>query len=148
MLPQIVTTIFDKVFPDPVKNREAKTAYMEAEQRGDLAEAELAMNAIVTEAKSKDPWTSRARPSFMYVFYTLLLIIPIAALVGVFFPEHMTLFFQNLQLGFKAIPNELYMLFGAGYLGYSASRSYDKKKMLEGQQPGGILSNAMNLFKK
>ncbi len=31
------------------------------------------MTAIVAEANSADPWTSRARPSFLYVMYALLL---------------------------------------------------------------------------
>ena len=31
------------------------------------------MSAIVAEANSSDPWTSRARPSFLYLIYVLLL---------------------------------------------------------------------------
>lgn len=31
------------------------------------------MKAIIAEAQSRDPWTSRARPSFMYVMYVLIL---------------------------------------------------------------------------
>ena len=31
------------------------------------------MQAIVAEAQSTDPWTSRARPSFLYMMYALIL---------------------------------------------------------------------------
>jgi hypothetical protein len=31
------------------------------------------MEAIIAEARSPDPWTSRARPSFLYVMYALML---------------------------------------------------------------------------
>jgi hypothetical protein len=31
------------------------------------------MAAVLAEAESPDPWTSRARPSFLYVMYVLLL---------------------------------------------------------------------------
>ena len=30
------------------------------------------MQAIVAEAQSSDPWTSRARPSFLYMVYALI----------------------------------------------------------------------------
>ena len=31
------------------------------------------LSAIISDSKSSDPWTSRARPSFLYVVYTLIL---------------------------------------------------------------------------
>ena len=34
---------------------------------------ETQLQAIVAEASSADPWTSRARPNFLYVMYILLL---------------------------------------------------------------------------
>jgi len=40
----------------------------------------------------------------------------------------MTLFFANVKLGLAAIPDSLYTLFGAGYLGYTGARSFDKIK--------------------
>src|SRR5512137_2244250 len=49
-----------------------------------VAEAETALNnatigAALSEAQSQDKWTSRARPSFMYVIYIIILAgIPVA----------------------------------------------------------------------
>ncbi len=87
------------------------------------------MSMITAEANSKDPWTSRARPSFMYVFYFVLLSIGILApFVGIFYPAQMLTFFNNTKLGFAAIPDSLYTLFGAGYLGYAGARTVEKVK--------------------
>jgi hypothetical protein len=84
---------------------------------------------IVAEASSTDPWTSRARPSFMYVFYFILLSMGIfVPILGVWYPEQSAIFYVNVEAGFKAIPDSLYTLFGAGYLGYVGARGYEKVK--------------------
>ena len=85
-------------------------------------------SAIVTEAGSQDPWTSRARPSFMYVFYALLIFLVIVLpLIGLAEPTAMTAVLGNIKLGFAAIPEEMWWTFTAGYLGYTTARSYEKK---------------------
>jgi hypothetical protein len=84
---------------------------------------------IVAEASSADPMTSRARPMFMYVFYFILLTMGIfVPAIGVWFPGHSAIFYTNVAAGFKAIPSDLYTLFGAGYLGYVGMRGYEKVK--------------------
>jgi len=98
---------------------------MELEQAATNAQMEM----IKAEASSADPWTSRARPAFMYVFYFILLTLGMGApLVAVFFPGHANIFYSNVAMGFKAIPADLYALFGAGYLGYTGFRSFEKVK--------------------
>jgi hypothetical protein len=95
----------------------------------ELAATNAQMEMITAEAKSSDPWTSRARPSFNYVFYLILLTCGILApLVGVFYPTQMALFFDNMSKGFRAIPSDLYTLFGVGYVGYVGGRSWEKTK--------------------
>ena len=98
---------------------------MELEQAGTLAQMEM----IKAEASSSDPWTSRARPMFMYCFYAILMSMGIVVpVIGVFFPAHSAIFYTNVAAGFKAIPADLYALFGAGYLGYAGFRSFEKVK--------------------
>ena len=85
------------------------------------------IQVALAEAQSQDKWTSRARPSFMYVIYLYLLFaIPMG-----FTHAHDPSLAQNITTGignfFRAIPSDLYALFGAGYLGYGAFRSYDKR---------------------
>lgn len=119
--------VLDRVIPDPTERAAAKQRLLELEQQGQLAELQARYSAITTEAASADPWTSRARPSFMYVFYFLLIaLVVLAPLVGVFFPDQMGQFFANVQAGFAAIPEAMWWTFSAGYLGYTTARSVEK----------------------
>lgn len=120
--------LIDKIIPDPQARDAAKLELLKQEQAGSLRQTEVAMSAIIAEAKSNDKWTSRARPSFMYVIYVLMLsAIPMGVLFA-FSPEVA----QNVTTGFKdwlaAIPEQMYTLFGVGYLGYAGARSFDKAK--------------------
>lgn len=118
--------------------RQAITGEMTSEQQlvlqQKLMDLELAvangqMEMIKAEASSSDPWTSRARPSFMYIFYFILLTMGIfVPALAIWFPIQSTQFYANVKLGFAAIPDSLYTLFGAGYLGYAGCRSFEKIK--------------------
>ncbi len=124
-----ITSLLDKIIPDPEARDRAKIELMKSERASDLEEMNLSMSAILAEANSADPWTSRARPSFMYIFYFVILaLVIIAPLVGVFFPEHMDKFFVNTAKGFAAIPEPMWWTFSAGYLGYTGMRGYEKSK--------------------
>ncbi len=85
------------------------------------------LSIAVAEASSQDKWTSRARPSFMYVFYALLIsLIIIAPIIGVFFPAEMAQFYVNVKAGFEAVPEAMWWTFSAGYLGYAGVRGFEK----------------------
>jgi len=116
-----------KYFPSEEERNKAKLDIINAERTGELETLKVHMSAILAEAQSGDPWTSRARPSFMYVIYTMLLMgIPMG-----FVSAYNADLASNIAAGFKAwlaaIPDPLYALFGAGYLGYSGLRSWDKR---------------------
>jgi len=131
---ELGTTIIDKIFPDKDAAQKAKLALMELQQKGELTELNQKYNAIIAEAKSNDPWTSRARPSFMYVIYILLLSsIPFGILYA-FNPVMAGNITTGMAAWFKAIPDTIYTLFGAGYLGYGAFRSYDKSKIISNKK--------------
>ncbi len=68
-----VTSIIDKVIPDPAARDRAKLELLKLESSRELQLLETRLSAIVAEAESKDPWTSRARPSFLYVMYVMIL---------------------------------------------------------------------------
>lgn len=126
---QIGAKLLDKVIPDEKEREKAKLELLKQQQSGQFREMDVAVSAIIAEAKSNDKWTSRARPSFLYVIYILLLAsIPMGVLFAIS-PEVAA----NVTTGFKAwltaIPEPLYTLFGAGYLGYAGVRSYDKGKI-------------------
>ena len=79
----LIDTAIDKLFPDADKRAEAKVKLARLHQDGEFRELEASMNAIVMEAKSADPWTSRARPSFLYVMYFFILSAIPAGIAGV-----------------------------------------------------------------
>ncbi len=137
----IGTKLIDKIsdyFPSEQAKNEAKMKLMEMEGKGELEELKATLDVIKTEAKSADPWTSRARPSFMYVFYIIILMAIPVAIVGTFNQEAALAFTEGLTGFWSAIPSDLYWLFGAGYLGYSGMRTIDKR---------GLTSKIKNLTK-
>lgn len=121
--------IIDKIFPDPEQRDRAKLEMAKLYQDGDLRELEVQMSAIVAEAKSADPWTSRARPSFLYVMYVMILAAIPMGVLSAFRPELATQIAGGMQAWLKAVPDMLWGVFGTGYLGYTAARSiWDKPK--------------------
>lgn len=136
MNPLLISGIFevgkgliDKLLPDPEAKAKATHDLLVMQQTGQLRELETRMGAIMAEANSPDPWTSRARPMFLYVFYFIILSMTfLAPLIGIFRPEDMGVFFENVGKGFNSIPEELWWTFSAGYLGYAGVRSVEKVK--------------------
>jgi len=121
--------IINKLIPDPEAKAKAQLDLLALQQNGELKEIETRMSAITAEANSSDPWTSRARPSFMYVMYMVIISLTIVApVLGVFFPTEMGMFFANVKTGFAAIPDVMWDTFLYGFLGYSAARSAEKIK--------------------
>lgn len=120
--------LIDKLIPDPAAKAQAQFQLMQLEQNGQLEEMKTSMSAIVAEASSTDPWTSRARPSFMYVMYILILVCIPMGMLDAWHPE-VALAVTNGMTGYlKAIPDSLYQLFGVGYLGYAGGRTIEKIK--------------------
>ena len=118
--------IIDKLFADKGEAERAKLELLKLQQSGELFELEKRYAAIVAEANSQDPWTSRARPSFMYVMYLMILAsIPMGFLFA-FRPEVAMAVTAGVKGWLAAIPEEMWWLFGAGYLGYTGSRTFEK----------------------
>ncbi len=123
--------LIERIWPDPQAQAEAQLKLIELQQSGELRDLEVRLSAIVEEAKSADPWTSRARPSFLYVVYIMILAsIPMGVLHAVS-PQTATAIAAGMQAWLGAIPSEVWTLFGAGYLGYAGARSFDKAKRLD-----------------
>uniref|UniRef100_A0A6M3LEP4 Putative holin n=1 Tax=viral metagenome TaxID=1070528 RepID=A0A6M3LEP4_9ZZZZ len=120
--------LIDKLIPDPTEKARAQLELVKMQQSGELSELEIRMSAIIAEAKSADPWTSRARPSFLYVMYMMILAaIPIGVL-SVFRPDAATQIALGMKAWLSSVPTELWTVFGIGYTGYTVARSaWDKK---------------------
>lgn len=125
----VIGSVLDKVIPDPKAKEQAKLELAKQLQEGKLKETEQQLSAIVMEAKSTDPWTSRARPAFLYVVYILILMSIPMAIVHAFNPDIAMRLIDGFNGWLSAIPEEIITLFGVGYLGYTGARSYDKFKV-------------------
>jgi len=127
----IAGKLLDKLFPDPAERAAAQAKLEQLQIDGELAKIQLQLSAIIVEAQSSDPWTSRARPSFMYVVYIFLLsAIPFGLLFAVA-PEVAFDVTQGVEDWLRAIPGEVWTLFGAGYLGYTGARTLEKRKLID-----------------
>ncbi len=120
--------LIDKLIPDPAAKAKAHLELVTLAQNGELKELETRMSAILAEAKSADPWTSRARPSFLYVMYLMILASIPMGILSAFSPETATAIASGMKSWLTAIPDGMWATFGIGYAGYSAARSYDKAK--------------------
>ena len=125
---ELIRTAIDKFVPDPAQRDAAKLAMMQAERAGDLDQIKVQMSAILAEASSADPWTSRARPSFLYVVYLLILFSIPMGVLHAFNPEAAADIAKGSQLWMQAIPAEIIDLFKWVMLGYIGGRSFEKAK--------------------
>lgn len=120
--------LIDKLFPDPAQRDAAKLALYQAQTNGELDSLKVQLSAIIAEANSTDPWTSRARPSFMYVIYVMLLAGIPMGIVSAVDPTVASAISVGFKTWLTAIPDSLYTLFGVGYVGYATARTVDKVK--------------------
>lgn len=126
-----IAKLIDKIIPDPQARDQAKLELLKLQGSQDMETLRTQLSAILAEAQSTDPWTSRARPSFLYVMYALLLWAIPMGLIAAARPEMAEAIAKGMNAYLAGIPEPLYALFGTGYLGYTAARSWGKAKGLE-----------------
>lgn len=120
--------LIDKLIPDPKARDAAKLELLKLEGSQEFERIRAQLSAIVAEAQSADPWTSRARPSFLYVMYALLLWALPMGLIAAARPEMADAIARGMTSYLAGIPEPLYALFATGYLGYTVARSWGKAK--------------------
>ena len=123
-----VSKLLDKIIPDPQARDRAKLELIKLQGDQEMQAIGVQMEAIIAEAKSADPWTSRARPSFLYVMYTLILWAIPMGLIAAADPRLAHGIGDGMTSYLRGLPEELYALFGTGYLGYTAARAWGKVK--------------------
>lgn len=123
-----IASIVDKIIPDKEARARAKLELLALEGTHELKQIEARLSAIVAEANSPDPWTSRARPSFLYVMYALVLFALPMGLISAIDADTAKAISTGITAYLRALPEELYALFGTGYLGYTAARQWGKIK--------------------
>jgi hypothetical protein len=118
--------MIDKIIPDPEARNKAKLELLKLEGSQEMDALKTQMAAIVAEAQSVDPWTSRARPSFLYVMYAIILWALPMGLIAAVKPEMAAGIANGMNAYLRGIPDSLWALFGTGYLGYTAARQWEK----------------------
>lgn len=126
-----IAGIIDKIIPDPKARDEAKLKLLELQGSQEMDQVKTQISAIMAEAQSPDPWTSRARPSFLYVMYVLLLWSIPMGLIAAFQPQLAKDIAGGMDAYLNGIPEPLYALFGTGYLGYTVVRQWGKAQGVE-----------------
>lgn len=116
--------VVDRFIQTPEEKTRALKELREIEAKETEALLQATSSVIKEEAGSDDPWVRRARPTFLYIMYGVIVfnfvLVPIA---------HMSSqAFFGMTLSPLPIPEEIYWLFGSGYLGYAGARSWDKRK--------------------
>lgn len=122
------STLIEKLFTSKDSKEKAKLALLALQQKGELQEVEQKLSVLLAEANSTDKWTSRARPSFLYVVYIQILAAIPMGILTIFNPEAASLFTTGYKEWLSAIPEPILTMFGFVMTGYVAGRSWEKVK--------------------
>ena len=123
-----VTKLIDKIIPDPKARDAAKLELLKLHGTQELEAVRTQLSALIAEAQSPDPWTSRARPSFLYVMYAIILWSIPMGLIAAVQPQMARDIASGMNAYLNGIPQPLWALFGTGYLGYTAARQWGKAR--------------------
>ena len=134
ILATLTMGIIDKVIPDKKQADAAKLELLKQGSSAEIKKVKVQMSAIIAEGKSKDPFTSRARPCFLYVIYIYILAAIPMGVVNAYNPDVAANITAGVTAWLNGIPDPLWALFGTGYLGYLGVRSFDKAKLLKGDK--------------
>ncbi len=123
-----INKAIDRIWPDPTEEAAAKVAQLKAETDAQVSLLQAQNAAAIAEASSADPWTSRARPSFLYVMYALILCsIPMGILSAVN-PAASNAIADGMGHWLKAIPEEMWSVMFGCFAVYSGGRTIEKVK--------------------
>ena len=126
-----IASLIDKIIPDPKARNEAKLQLIKLQGGQEMETLRLQLSAVLAEANATDPWTSRARPSFLYVIYIMILWAIPMGVIAAARPEAAIRIAAGMNAYLNGLPEPLYALFGTGYLGYTVARQWGKAKGIE-----------------
>lgn len=118
----------DKIWPNPGDEAAAKVLLIKAQVDAAVATLDAQNRAANAEAASADPWTSRARPSFLYVMYALILFSVPMGLVSAYDMATASQIADGMKDWLAAVPPQLWDVFGLSFAVYTGGRSYEKVK--------------------
>lgn len=134
-IPQAISSVTDLLnkaistaWPTPEAKASAAAVTVQAAANAAITQLQASQAVMLAEASSQDGFTSRARPSMLYVFYILLISAVPMGIVAAISPETA----ENIAKGFgawlSAIPGSITDLATYVMLGYIGGRSVEKIK--------------------
>lgn len=126
-----IASLIDKIIPEPKARDAAKLELNKLQGSQEMDVLCTQLSAVLAEAQSADPWTSRARPSFLYVTYAMLLWAIPMGLIAAVQPQAVANIARGMNAYLNGLPEPLYALFGTGYLGYTVARQWGISRELE-----------------
>jgi hypothetical protein len=122
-----IAGVLDRIIPDAQARDAAKLELLRLERNHELGTLRAQMAGVLAEANAADRWTARARPSFLYVMYALLLWSIPMGLIAAVRPAAAQAIARGMTAYLNGLPEPLYALFGTGYLGYTVAREWGKR---------------------
>ena len=122
-----IAGVLDRIIPDPAARDAAKLELLRLERSHELDPLRAQVVEAFARADSPDSWTARARPSFLYVMYALLLWSIPMGLIAAIRPSAAQAIARGMTAYLNGLPEPLYALFGTGYLGYTVAREWGKR---------------------
>jgi len=122
----LLKTGIDKIWPSPTEKATAEATIMQATASAAIDKLRASQAVMLAEAQSQDKWTSRARPSFLYVVYILLLASLPMGLLFAWRPEVANSVIIGFHNWLAALPDSIVNLFQWVMLGYTGARSVEK----------------------
>lgn len=122
----LLNNLIDKAWPNPEDKAKAEAIAMQAASSAELGKLKTQMSLALAEAQSGDKWTSRARPSFMYVMYIMILWSIPMGILSAFYPKTAVAIAAGMQAWLAAIPVDMWQVFGWCFGAYALGRSGEK----------------------
>ncbi len=96
------------LFPSRPSGEQAKLTLLQAEGQQALQEMQVTLIAILAEANAADPWISRARCTFLYVIYCIILLCVVGSIIGIQWPQQVFQAVKNLNKLLGTVPESLW----------------------------------------
>lgn len=126
-------SVIEKIIPNPQAADAAKLELLKLEQAGELDTLKTVLQPFINESANEDKWTSRARPSFMYVMYIMILTAIPMGVLYIFSPDSAKNFGLGVQFWLNAIPKQLWDIFGLCFSVYAVARTHEKQPFFGGK---------------
>lgn len=117
----------DSTLPDPAARERIKAQLLSIRSSPEF----VGLRTVTPgspQADKEDRWISRARPTFLYLMYAMILWALPMGLIAAISPDTARAMAQGISAYLTSLPDALYTLFGTGYLGYATLRQWGKVK--------------------